>query len=120
MGQIGHSCRGRCPCACSQLTISTPTNAIAATQVFSGPNRRIGRSGSISGLCAALVAGLGVAAHSSRLVPGGLVRLSSVANLPQLPEVEFVAIGPGRTRPLAMRMVDMLVENSGSLQQMRD
>src|SRR6185312_10789664 len=98
----------------------TRSLATEALQKAGRPWRITCSSGSISGLCAALVAGLGVAAHSSRLVPGGLVRLSSVANLPQLPEVEFVAIGPGRTRPLAMRMVDMLVENSGSLQQMRD
>lgn len=77
-------------------------------------------SGSISGLRAALVAGLGVAAHSSRLVPSGLVRLPDDPNLPQLPEIEFVAIGPGRTQPLAMRMVDTLIENSESLQQVRD
>ncbi|MCY0148169.1 LysR family transcriptional regulator [Hoeflea sp. G2-23] len=76
-------------------------------------------SGSISGLRAALVAGLGLAAHSGRLVPSGLVQLSNEANLPQLPEIEFVAIGPGRTQPLAMRMVDMLVENSESLRQAR-
>jgi len=76
-------------------------------------------SGSISGLRAALVAGLGLAAHSGRLVPSGLVQVSNEANLPQLPEIEFVAIGPGRTQPLAMRMVDMLVENSESLRQAR-
>lgn len=75
-------------------------------------------SGSISGLRAALVAGLGVAAHSSRLIPAGLARVSPDAgNLPRLPEIEFVAIGPGRTQQLAARMVDTLVDNSQSLQQ---
>ncbi|HEY4193061.1 MAG TPA: LysR substrate-binding domain-containing protein [Mesorhizobium sp.] len=74
-------------------------------------------SGSISGLRAALLAGLGVAAHSSRLIPMGLMRLPEDAGLPQLPEIEFVAIGPGRTQRLAMRMVDTLVDISESLQQ---
>jgi DNA-binding transcriptional LysR family regulator len=75
-------------------------------------------SGSISGLRAALVAGLGVAAHSSRLIPTGLAQLPPDADLPRLPEIEFVAIGPGRTQPLATRMVDTLVDSSQSLQQM--
>jgi hypothetical protein len=69
-------------------------------------------------LRAALVAGLGVAAHSSRLIPAGLARVSlDAGNLPRLPEIEFVAIGPGRTQQLAARMVDTLVDNSQSLQQ---
>jgi len=75
-------------------------------------------SGSISGLRAALVAELGVAAHSSRLVPPGLVRLNTEAGLPQLPRIEFVAIGPGRSQPLAARMVETLVDSAQSLQQM--
>jgi DNA-binding transcriptional LysR family regulator len=77
-------------------------------------------SGSINGLRAALIAGLGVAAHSSRLIPTGLTRLSPEASLPQLPQIEFVAISPGRTQPLAMRMADTLVDSSQSLQQMWD
>lgn len=75
-------------------------------------------SGSISGLRAALVAGLGVAAHSSRLIPTGLTQLPLEADLPRLPEIEFVAIGPGRTQPLATRMVDTLLDSSQSLRQM--
>jgi DNA-binding transcriptional LysR family regulator len=74
-------------------------------------------SGSISGLRAALLAGLGVAAHSGRLMPTGLSRIQADAGLPQLPEIEFVAIGPGRTQPLAMRMVDTLVDISQGFQQ---
>ena len=74
-------------------------------------------SGSISGLRAALVAGLGVAAHSSRLIPSGLAQLPADSDLPRLPEIEFVAIGPGRTQPLATRMVDTLIDGSQSLQQ---
>lgn len=77
-------------------------------------------SGSLSGLQAALVAGLGVAAHSSRLIPNGVIRLAPENPLPALPEIEFVAIGPGRSNPLAMRMVDMLVESPESLQRLAD
>lgn len=67
-------------------------------------------SGSLSGLHAALLAGLGVAAHSGRLVPAGLVALPPQNSLPDLPEIEFVAIGPGKGNSIASRMVEMLTE----------
>lgn len=98
----------------------TRSLAVEALQMAGHSWRLTCSSGSISGLRAALVAGLGVAAHSSRLVPAGLTRLSQEANLPELPEIEFVAIGPGRTQPLAMRMVDTLVDHSETLQQVWD
>lgn len=68
-------------------------------------------SGSLSGLQAALNAGMGVAAHSSRLVPPGLVAVQSPV-LPPLPEVEFVAIGPGKSNALATRMVEVLAQGN--------
>jgi len=85
--------------------------ALGNTTPLAFPN-----SGSLSGLCAALSAGFGVAAHSSRLIPPGLTRLSPEIEMPSLPEVEFVAIGPGRSHRLAMRMVDTLVDNPETLQ----
>jgi DNA-binding transcriptional LysR family regulator len=53
-------------------------------------------SGSLSGLYAAAHAGLGVAPHSARLKPSGLEVLAPSRSLPELGEVEFVVIGPGR------------------------
>lgn len=67
-------------------------------------------SGSLNGLRAALLGGLGVAAHSKRLMPAGLQSLGTLG-LPKLPEVEFVAIGPGRGNEPATRMLDMLVHS---------
>lgn len=67
-------------------------------------------SGSLSGLHAALLAGLGVAAHSGRLIPKGLVELRPRSALPPLPAIDFVAIGPGKGNPVAARLVDMLTE----------
>ena len=87
----------------------TRSLAIATLEAAGRDWRLCCSSGSLSGLQAGLVAGLGVAAHSSRLIPAGVVRLSADTVLPPLPEIEFVAIGPGATHPLAMRMVDMLV-----------
>jgi DNA-binding transcriptional LysR family regulator len=47
-------------------------------------------SGSLSGLCAAALAGLGVMAHTRGLIPPGLVELAGAHRLPSLGEVEFV------------------------------
>lgn len=66
-------------------------------------------SGSLSGLRAALVAGLGVAAHSRRLLPPGLAILPDADDLPPLPEVEFVAIGPGSGNALVNAFGQMLM-----------
>ncbi len=52
-------------------------------------------SDSLSGIRAAALAGLGVAAHSARLVPPGLVALAASHHLPRLGQIEFVAITGG-------------------------
>jgi DNA-binding transcriptional LysR family regulator len=98
----------------------TRSLAIATLEGAHRPWRISCSSGSLSGLQAALVAGLGVAAHSSRLIPNGVARLGPQAELPPLPEIEFVAIGPGASHPLAMRMVDMLVDSPEGLQRVAD
>ncbi|MER5859577.1 LysR substrate-binding domain-containing protein [Streptomyces sp. NPDC059688] len=54
-------------------------------------------SGSLNGLIAAARAGLGVMAHSRRLIPPGLVRLPDRAGLPDLGKVDFVLVH-GRRR----------------------
>lgn len=72
-------------------------------------------SGSLSGLRAALMAGLGVGAHSRLLLPPGLALLS-LPELPQLPEVEFVAIGPGGAGTLAGTFVHTLIASREELQ----
>jgi hypothetical protein len=50
----------------------------------------------LTGLHAAAYAGLGIAPHSARLKPPGLETLTPSRSLPELGEVEFVVIGPGR------------------------
>ncbi|MBB5929677.1 LysR substrate-binding domain-containing protein [Streptomyces echinatus] len=54
-------------------------------------------SGSLNGLIAAARAGLGVMAHSRRLIPPGLLRLPERAALPDLGKVDFVLVH-GRNR----------------------
>ncbi|HTW72409.1 MAG TPA: LysR family transcriptional regulator [Acetobacteraceae bacterium] len=55
-------------------------------------------SGSLSGLRAAALAGLGVTVHARGLMPEGLVEVAAVARLPELGEVEFVVQGGTRDR----------------------
>jgi DNA-binding transcriptional LysR family regulator len=95
----------------------TRTLALEALQAAGRPWRISCSSGSLNGLRAALVAGLGVAAHSSHLIPANLAPLSADIPMPKLPWTEFVAIGPGRTHPLAMRVVDMLVSGADVLRE---
>jgi len=47
-------------------------------------------SGSLSGLRAAALAGLGVTLHARGLIPDGLVEIPAAARLPALGDVEFV------------------------------
>ncbi|MDH7796590.1 MULTISPECIES: LysR substrate-binding domain-containing protein [unclassified Beijerinckia] len=50
-------------------------------------------SDSLAGLRAATVAGLGVTAHSARLIPPGLVEVEPKEALPRLGSIEFVVVG---------------------------
>lgn len=71
-------------------------------------------SGSLSGMRAAALAGLGIAAHSARLIPAGLTRLREQPDLPLLDEVEFVVLGPGKGHSSANALVGALLR-SGEL-----
>lgn len=72
-------------------------------------------SGSLSGLCAAARAGLGVAPHSARLLPPGLVALPTSRYLPELAEIEFVVIGPGGRHPIASALMAVILESADRL-----
>ncbi|MFF7352361.1 MULTISPECIES: LysR substrate-binding domain-containing protein [Streptomyces] len=64
-------------------------------------------SGSLNGLIAAARAGLGVMAHSRRLIPPGLLRLPERCGLPDLGKVDFVLVH-GRRRGAAEGAADAL------------
>jgi len=74
-------------------------------------------SGSLSGIHAATMAGLGVAAHSARLIPTGLIALPPSRSLPELGQVEFVVVGPGGHGRIAAALTDMILQNAERLQQ---
>jgi DNA-binding transcriptional LysR family regulator len=73
-------------------------------------------SGSLSGLRAAAMAGLGVIPHAGRLVPPGLSFVDASNLLPRLAEIEFVVRGPSKTNRAANALADVLL---ASLSQMR-
>lgn len=75
-------------------------------------------SGSLSGLRAAAMAGLGVAAHSARLVPPGLAPLALSAQLPRLGAIEFVLIGPGRRENSAIALAEAVLASAGRIRAM--
>ncbi len=66
--------------------------ALAALEQAGTPWRIACTSGSLSGLVAAAQAGLGVMAHSRKLIPKGLTERPPGAHLPRLGEVEFVLL----------------------------
>ncbi|WP_189047064.1 LysR substrate-binding domain-containing protein [Aliidongia dinghuensis] len=73
----------------------TRTAAIEALERAGRPWRIACTSGSLSGLRAAALAGLGIIAQSRNLAVGGLHELPATSGLPELGETEFVVVGAG-------------------------
>ncbi len=90
------------------------TRAIAldALTAAKRPWRVACTSSSLSGVYAATRAGLGLAPHSGVLIPPGLAVVASSGQLPELSEVEFVAIGPERADELAQAVIEAILHSS--------
>jgi DNA-binding transcriptional LysR family regulator len=74
-------------------------------------------SGSLSGLRAAALAGLGVTVHAQGLMPEGLVEIPPAHRLPDLGDVEFVVLGAARQgRGPAAELATTILANGGRLQ----
>ncbi len=74
-------------------------------------------SGSLSGLRAAALAGLGVTVHARGLIPDGLTEMKASSRLPELTEVEFVVMGAraGQRGP-AEALAQAILANGDRLQ----
>ena len=81
--------------------------ALEALERQGRPWRIVCTSTSLNGLVAAARAGLGVMAHSRRLVPPGLALVPERAGLPELDPVDFVLVH-GRRRASAQEAADAL------------
>jgi DNA-binding transcriptional LysR family regulator len=73
-------------------------------------------SGSLSGLRAAALAGLGVTVHAQGLMPEGLVEMSAAFRLPAPGDVDFVVLGATRQqRGPAAELSAAILANGGRL-----
>ncbi|MGF7147241.1 DNA-binding transcriptional LysR family regulator [Sphingomonas zeicaulis] len=67
-------------------------------------------SGSLTGLSAATRAGIGLLPHSARLLPPGLTTIAPSPDLPALPTMQFVVIGPGGSNPAIAALTGTMLQ----------
>jgi len=72
-------------------------------------------SDSLAGLRAATVAGLGVTAHSARLLPPGLVEVEPQDALPTLGSIEFVVVGGQSHQEAARALATSILSDTSRL-----
>jgi DNA-binding transcriptional LysR family regulator len=95
----------------------TRTVALETLEKAGRPWRIVCSSGSLSGLRAAALAGLGVTVHARGLMPEGLSEMPAAYRLPDLGEVEFVVLGAARQeRGPAAELAAAILGNGGRLQ----
>ena len=98
----------------------TRAAAIEALDAVRRPWRIVCSSGSLSGLRAAALAGLGVTVQSRALMVDGLRELPASAGLPPLAETEFVVVGrTPRPRGPAGALAAALLANADGFQSFR-
>lgn len=94
----------------------TRAAALTALEEAGRAWRIVCTSASLSGLRAAVLAGLGVMAHARSLIPAGLVELPASPHLPELGEVEFVVAGASKTvRGPAAELAAAILASGGRL-----
>ncbi len=69
---------------------------LAALERCGRPWRIVCKSGSLSGLRTAALAGLGITVFAGDMIPAGLVELPNGHGLPDLGTIEIVLLGPGK------------------------
>lgn len=72
-------------------------------------------SGSLAGLRAAAVAGLGITAHSARLIPTGLAEIGPPEALPKLGTIEFVVVGGQSHQEAPRALAASILASAGRL-----
>lgn len=95
----------------------TRTAALETLERAGRPWRIVCTSGSLSGLRAAALAGLGITVHARGLMPEGLVEIPAAHRLPELGDAEFVVLGAARQeRGPAAELAAAILANGGRLQ----
>jgi DNA-binding transcriptional LysR family regulator len=91
--------------------------ALAALACGGRSWRIVCTSGSLSGLRAAALSGLGVTAVARGLIPPGLSEVAGAVNLPDLGDIEFVLLGAVRTmRGPAAELAQAILASGNRLQ----
>jgi DNA-binding transcriptional LysR family regulator len=97
----------------------TRLRALEALEAAGRAWRIVCTSSSLTGVRAAALAGLGIAAHARNLIPAGMSELPAAAHLPDLGSVDFVLRHPGGPlRSPARELAEALIANSDRLQQL--
>ena len=95
----------------------TRTAALETLERAGRPWRIVCSSGSLSGLRAAALAGLGITVHARGLIPEGLVEMPAAYRLPDLGDVEFIVVGAGRQeRGPGAELAAAILASGGRLQ----
>lgn len=95
----------------------TRSVALEALERVGRPWRIVCTSGSLSGLRAAALSGLGITLHARGLMPDGLVEVLGAARLPPAGDVEFVVQTARRsTRGPAAELAQAIMTNGDRLQ----
>lgn len=96
------------------------TAALETLERAGRPWRIVCSSGSLSGLRAAALAGLGITVHARGLMPDGLVEMPAAYRLPELSDVEFVVLSASRQeRGPAAELAAAILASGGSLHRRR-
>jgi DNA-binding transcriptional LysR family regulator len=96
----------------------TRTVALESLERAARPWRVVCTSGSLSGLRAAALAGLGITLHARSLIPDGLVQAPATLRLPDAGEVEFVVTRRRGARGPEAALSDTILANGDRLQAM--
>jgi len=108
---------GRVPLIVYEAPSITRSVALAALERVGLTWRIACTSGSLSGLRAAALAGLGVGVHARSLIPDGLFEVPGSYRLPDLADVEFVVrTAPSASRGPAKALAAAIMANSDRLQ----
>ena len=94
----------------------TRTVALEALERAGRPWRVVCTSGSLSGLRAAALAGLGITLHARSLLPEGLVEAPAALRLPEAGEVEFVVTTRRGARGPELALAETILANGDRLQ----
>lgn len=89
--------------------------AISALENAKRSWRAVCTSGSLNGLRAGALAGLGITPHSLRLIPPGLAPLPASSSVPALGKIEFVVIHAGACSKAILTLAETILSSTARI-----